>query len=126
MKVEKLIITPKWFQIKSMYEAKTNGSSKYGTNFEIGGELDLLAEELIHMLGEITQKMGFDCVVEGVKMDLWKERIWTLVENAGLLPEIAWRDELEEEIKDTWNEYDSEFDVDLEEKSFEVFGFGKI
>jgi hypothetical protein len=126
MKVEKLIITPKWFQIKSMYEAETNGSSKYGTNFEIGGELDLLAEELIHMLGEITQKMGFDCVVEGVKMDLWKERIWTLVENAGLLPEIAWRDELEEEIKDTWNEYDSEFDVDLEEKSFEVFGFGKI
>lgn len=128
MKVEKLIITPKWFQIKEMYEQGTNGSNKYGTNFEIGGELDILSEELVYMLGEITQKFGWDCVIEGVKMNLWKERIWSLIENAGLLPEIAWRDELEseEEIEDTWDEYDSEFDDDLEEKSFEIFGFGKI
>jgi hypothetical protein len=26
-------------------------------------------------------------------MDLWKERIWSVIENAGLLPEIAWRDD---------------------------------
>ena len=112
-KIEKSIVTPKWLQIKSMYEAGTNGSSKYGTNFEIGGELDELALELVDMLGEITQQQGWDCVIEGVKMDLWKERVWSLIENAGLLPEIAWKDELaEEEIRDSWSNNDDEFDYD--------------
>jgi len=112
MKVEKSIVTPKWLKIKEMYEQGTNGSNKYGTNFEIGGELDILALEFVDMLGEITQKFGWDCVVEGVKMDLWKERGWSLIENAGLLPEIAWKDELaEEEIHDSWSN-DDEFDYD--------------
>ena len=61
----------------------------------------------------MTGKQGFDTVVEGVKMDLWKERIWSVVENAGLLPNIAWKDELVmEEIRDSWSEVDNEFDVD--------------
>ena len=112
-KIEKSIVTPKWLQIKEMYEQGTNGSNKYGTNFEIGGELDELALELVDMLGEITQQQGFDCVIEGVKMDLWKERVWSLIENAGLLPEIAWKDELaEEEIRDSWSNTDDEFDYD--------------
>jgi len=124
-KIEKSIVTPKWLQIKAMYEQGTNGSNKYGTNFEIGGELDELALELVDMLGEITQQQGFDCVVEGVKMDLWKERVWSLIENAGLLPEIAWKDERdaeEAEIKDTWNSSDDEFDYDFESKEHEAYG----
>ena len=56
-------------------------------------------------------------------MDLWKERIWSLVENAGLLPEIAWKDELaaEEEKAAKLEEkmYDDEFDVDEYEPSDE-------
>ena len=47
-------------------------------------------------------------------MDLWKERIWSLVENAGLLPEIAWRDDKESdrlEAEDKWNSYDDEEDM---------------
>lgn len=123
----KSIVTPKWQKIKAMYEAGTNGSDKYGDNFEIEGELDMLCHEFIDMVGEITQNQGFDCVVEGIKMDLWKERIWSLVENAGLLPEIAWRDDKEFyrlEAEDKWNSYDDdEFDVDLEAQSFETFGF---
>jgi len=124
MKVEKSIITPKWLQIKEMYEQGTNGSNQYGTNFEIGGELDKLSLELVDLLGEITQKLGFDCVVEGVKMDLWKERVWSLIENAGLLPEIAWKDERdaeEAEIKDNWYETDDE--IDLEELAKQEYGF---
>jgi len=122
-KVEKSIVTPQWLKIKAMYEAGTNGSSKYGTNFEIGGELDELSLEFVNMLGEITQKFGWDCTIEGVKMDLWKERIWAVIENAGLLADIAWKDELaeEQEKEDTW--YMTEEEFDLEELAKQQYGF---
>ena len=123
-KIEKSVVTPKWLKIKEMYEQGTNGSNQYGTNFELGGELDELVLELVDLLGEITQKLGFDCVIEGVKMDLWKERVWSLIENAGLLPEIAWKDELadEQEKEDTWNLEDDDFDYDFESKEHEAYG----
>jgi hypothetical protein len=120
----KTIVTPKWQKIKAMYEAGTNGSDKYGTNFEIEGELDLMCHEFIDVVGEITQDRGFDCVVEDIKMDLWKERIWSLVENAGLLPEIAWRDDKESdrlEAEDKWNSYDDEYDYDIESREHEAY-----
>ena len=125
MKIVKSIVTPKWQKIKAMYEAGTNGSDKYGTNFPIEGELDMLCHEFIDMVGEITQNQGFDCVVEDIKMDLWKERIWSLVENAGLLPEIAWRDDKESdrlEFEDHWKSYDEE-DMDLETLAKQEYGF---
>lgn len=121
-KVEKSIVTPMWLQIKKMYETETNGSSEYGSNFEIGGVLDEISLEFVNMLGEITQHQGWDCVVEGVKMDLWKERIWSLIENAGLLAPIAWKTELEDEEKeDTW--YMTEEEFDLEELAKQKYGF---
>ena len=98
----KTIVTPKWQKIKAMYEAGTNGSDKYGTNFEIDGELDQLCCEFIDLMGVITTEYGWKCVIEDIKMDLWKERIWSLVENAGLLPEIAWRDDKEKDKEETW------------------------
>lgn len=125
----KSILSADWLTIKTMYETHTNGSNKYGTNFPIGGELDQLTMGFIDKIGDLTNKLGFDCVVDNVKMDLWKERIWSLVENAGLLQDIAWKVDLEEEeaeIKDNWYVDEDEFDVDLEAQSFEVFGFDKI
>lgn len=125
----KSILTAEWLTIKAMYEANTNGSNQYGTNFPIDGELDQLTMKFIDKIGVLTQQLGFDCIVDGVKMDLWKERIWSLVENAGLLPEIAWKDERdaeEAEIKDEWYSDEDEFDADLEAQSFEAFGFDKI
>ena len=123
MKVEKSVLTPKWQEIKAMFESNTNGSKEYGENFPIDGELDELTQHFIGMLGAITLKQGFDTVVEGVKMDLWKERIWSVVENAGLLPNIAWKDELEiEEVNDTWEEVDNEFDYDIEKFENEAYG----
>ena len=125
MKIVKSIVTPKWQKIKAMYEAGTNGSDKYGTNFPIEGELDMLCHEFIDMVGEITQKQGFDCVIEDIKMDLWKERIWSLVENAGLLPEIAWRDDKESdrlEFEDHWDSHDED-DMDLETLAKQEYGF---
>jgi hypothetical protein len=126
---QKSILTAEWLTIKSMYEANTNGSNKYGTNFPIDGELDQLSMSFIDKIGALTTQLGFDCVIDGVKMDLWKERIWSLVENAGLLPEIAWKDELAEEeaeIQDNWYSDNDDLDADLEAQSYEVFGLGKI
>jgi len=120
-KINKSFLTPKWLEIKAMYEEGTNGSDKYGTNFEIEGELDMLCHDFIDTIGEFTHEFGWDCVIEGVKMDLWKERIWSLVENAGLLPEIAWKDDLAAELEKAEKEsyIDDEFDVEEYEPSDE-------
>jgi hypothetical protein len=124
-KVEKSIVEPKWVKIKSMYEAGTNGSIKYGTNFKVGGELDMLCCEFIDMVSQITIKNGWGCVVEEIKMDLWKERIWSLIENAGLLPEIAWRDDKEttrakQAENDHWDSED-EFEYEFEHNEHEAY-----
>jgi hypothetical protein len=120
----KTIVTPKWQKIKAMYEAGTNGSKEYGKNFPIDGELDELTQHFIGMIGAITLKQGFDAVVEDIKLDLWKERIWAVVENAGLLPDIAWRDDKESdrlEAEDKWNSDDDEFDYDFESYEDEAY-----
>jgi len=118
-------LTNKWLEIKKMFEANTNGSKEYGSNFELDGELDELTQHFLGYIAKLTLSKGFDAEVEGVKLDLWKERIWSLIENAGLLPNIAWKDELEEdiEVEDTWNEYNDEFDVDFEKLENEAYGF---
>ena len=118
------VITPKWLKIKKMYKEGTNGSKKYGTNFELGGELNVLALELIDMLGEITQKNGFDCIVEDIEMDLWKKRVWSLIENAGLLNAIETDDDEEDEDDedDDWF-IDEDNDIDLDKLAKEKYGF---
>ena len=122
--IVKDVITPKWLKIKKMYKEGTNGSKKYGTNFKLGGELNVLALELIDMLGEITQKNGFDCIVEDIEMDLWKKRVWSLIENAGLLNAIETDDEKEDEEyeDDDWF-IKEEDDADLYKLAKEKFGF---
>ena len=62
-------------------------------------------------MGKLTHEFGGYCTIEDIEMNLWKERIWSLVENAGLLPEIAWRDDKEKDKKVSWyasndDEYD--------------------
>lgn len=123
-KTQKSILAAEWLEIKAMYEANTNGSNQYGTNFPINGELDNRSLDFVDKLGVLTQQLGFDCVVDGVKMDLWKERIWSLIENAGLLPEIAWKDERdaeEAEVKDDW--YNTDDEMDLDELAKQEYGF---
>ena len=124
--IVKDVITPKWLKIKKMYKEGTNGSKKYGTNFELGGELNVLALELIDMLGEITMRNGFDCVVEDIEMDLWKKRVWSLIENAGLLNAIETEDDEDEDLEDeddtNWF-IEDESEVDLDKLAKEKYGF---
>ena len=44
-KIKKQFLTPKWLEIKTMYEEGTNGSDKYGTNFPVKGELNELSND---------------------------------------------------------------------------------
>ena len=127
--IVKEVITPRWLKIKEMYEAGTNGSKKYGTNFELGGELNVLSLELVDMLGEITLRNGWDCIVEDIEMDLWKKRVWSLIENAGLLDAIESKDEDEYDefgedgdYGNSWVDNEDE-SIDLDKLSKEEYGF---
>ena len=126
LEIVKDVITPRWLTLKRMYKEGTNGSKKYGTNFELGGELNVLALELIDMLGEITMKNGFDCVVEEIEMDLWKKRVWSLIENAGLLNAIETEDDEDEDLgdEDDYNWFlEDDVEIDLEKLAEEKYGF---
>ena len=120
-KMKKQFLTPKWLEIKLMYENGTNGSDKYGTNFKVRGELDNLTRDFIDIIGEFTREFGWDCIIEDVKMDLWKERIWSLVENAGLLPEIVWKDDLAKDLAKEEAE-DDIWEIDEEQIEKEIYG----
>lgn len=122
-KKEKLFLTPKWVEIKEMFENGTNGSKEYGKNFPLDGELDVLTQHFVGMIGVITLQEGFDAVIEGIRLDLWKERIWAVIENAGLLPEVSFQEEeiINEARKDMWGKTDDDFDVDLEKLEYQAY-----
>jgi hypothetical protein len=119
-KAIKQTVTPMWLEIKEFYEqntktkAKANNAPRYGTNFPIGGELDKMSSEFVDLMGALTHEFGYECVIEDIHMNLWKERIWSLIENAGLLPEIAWRDDKEKDRKQAEKDY-----YEVEEYDFE-------
>ena len=121
-KAIKQTVTPMWLEIKEFYEqntktkAKASNAPRYGTNFPIGGELDKMSSEFVDLMGVLTGEFGFECTIEDIHMNLWKERIWSLIENAGLLPEIAWRDDKDKDNEETWySSNDDDYDyLDVE------------
>ena len=122
-KIKKEFLTPMWLEIKLMYETGTNGSDKYGTNFLINGELDKKSRNFVDHIGAFTREFGWDCIIEDVKMDLWKERIWSLIENAGLLPEIAWKDDLAKDLKIAEEEAEDDvWELNIEEIEKGIYG----
>lgn len=116
-------IAQEWLKIKSIYDTNTNGNSEYGKNFEIGGELDVMIGEFIDKLGKLTEHYGFRCIIDGVKLDLWKDRIWNLCENAGLLPPLpkSMQKDSEEEIVDEWESLNEEDFFNEEEFDHQIY-----
>ena len=116
VKAKRLILTNEWVEIKEMFEEGTNGCEDYGKNFEIGGKLDILTRSFLDRLGDITTHKGYYCVIDGVKMNLWKERLWSVVENAGLLAPIAWKidiakqEEIDRKVELEEAKWEDEFD----------------
>ena len=107
-KKEKNIIETKFQNIKSKFKAG---------DFDID-EMDTLTCDLIAHLTQLTDNGISE--VEGVSIDLYKDRTWWLVEKLGLLPE--YRDEDEEmedgDIEDNYYEVEEEFEGDVDDSAF--------
>ena len=85
-------ITNRFLVLKEMYK----GDSPIDIDL-----FDTLSTSLINTLGELTTRGITE--VEGLHIDKWKDRVWNLIENAGLLPEYNDEETIEMvEILDTW------------------------
>lgn len=106
-KKEKHPIEVKYLDLKKRFKAKEMSIE----------EVDLITCELIAELARLTEKNVTE--INGVSIDLYKDRVWWIVENAGLLPE--YRDEEEdivEEIKDDYYKVDDDFDYEIDDSKF--------
>jgi hypothetical protein len=66
---------------------------------------DEMSTSMITFLGECTMR-GIN-EIERTSVEKWKDRVWNLIENAGLLPEYKDEDDhVLEEVIDVW--YDDE------------------
>jgi hypothetical protein len=85
-------ITNRFLILKEMYK----GDSPIDIDL-----FDTLSTSLINTLGELTPRGVIE--IEGLHIDKWKDRVWNLIENAGLLPEYNEEETTEVvEILDTW------------------------
>jgi len=108
MKKEKNIIEQKWLIIKE--KSKSN-------EYDIK-ELDYLTCDLIAHLTLLTER-GIE-VIDDVSIDTYKDRVWWVVEKAGLLPEYKDIDEEDilEIIKDEWDKVENDFDIEIDDSKF--------
>ncbi len=109
-KKQKNIIETKWLEIKAKSKVEN-------PNIE---ELDHLTCQLIADLAELTEQ-GFT-EIEGVSIDLMKERVWWVVEKIGLLPE--YRDDeddfqdFDDEEEDDYYRVEEEFEIEIDDSKF--------
>jgi hypothetical protein len=70
------VITPMWHNCQSILKS---------------GDLELADNKLMELVWKLADysMLGYKDAdkVEGVKLEVWKERVWYAIENAGLLPE---------------------------------------
>ena len=107
-KKQKNIIEKKWLIVKAKSKE---------TDYDLK-EIDELTSDLIAHLAQLTERGITE--VDGVSIDLYKDRVWWVVEKVGLLPEYKDEEE-EEEIVDDWDSYEDYDEVDLEEEAHKAF-----
>jgi len=66
-------LTDNWNYIKDLYDSKNYNPEEFIEKVDL----------FIGKLGELTLRKHI--IIEGVNIDLWKERIWCLLENSGHL-----------------------------------------
>ena len=106
-KKEKNIIEKKWMTIKS--KSKED-------NYDLE-ELDNLTCDLIAHLAQLTDRGVTE--VDGISIDMYKDRVWWVVEKIGLLPE--YRDEDDDiplDIQDEWDDYGDELLEEIDDDGF--------
>lgn len=102
----KFPITNQFLTLKDMFKDGV-------TNLE---EFDYLSAKLLVDLTELTENgVKGDEKIEGVKLDLWKDRVWHLIERIGLLPEYKETEEEVEEYDEWYKDNSEEFNTDEEE-----------
>ena len=109
-KKEKNIIETQWLEIKAK-------SKVDNPNIE---ELDRLTCSLISNLSKLTCQGITE--IGGIDLDLYKDRVWWVVEKIGLLPEYRDEDEddlLEVLVRDDWETYnEDEFELEIDDSKF--------
>ena len=109
-KKEKNIIETKFLNIKNKFKAG-------GYDIE---EMDHLTCDLIAHLAQLTDNGVTD--IEGVSIDLYKDRTWWLIEKLGLLPEYRDDEDVEVDedidIEDTYYKDEDEFEVEIDDSKF--------
>ena len=102
----KVSITNQYLELKSMVDSE---------KFDVEA-FDQWSMSLINYLGELS--LHGITKIEGLNMNLWKDRVWFLIEKAGLLPEYREPNpdlELEETIDLWYKEEEEEEEIDEEE-----------
>ena len=108
-KKEKHPIEVKYLDLKKRFKAKEMSIE----------EVDLITCELIAELAILTEKNVTE--INGVSIDLYKDRVFWIVEKAGLLPPYREEDEdLDEdiEIEDDYYKVEDDFDYEIDDSKF--------
>ena len=70
------VVTPMWIKCQDIIKS---------------GDLNLADTKLMELVWKLADYTvtGYrdSDIIEGVKLEVWKERVWFAIENAGLLPE---------------------------------------
>jgi hypothetical protein len=107
-KKEKHPIEVKYLDLKKRFKAKEMSIE----------EVDLITCELIAELAILTEKNVTE--INGISIDLYKDRVWWIVENAGLLPEYRDEDEdiVDELEEDDYYKVEDDFDYEIDDSKF--------
>jgi hypothetical protein len=102
-KKEKHVIEVKYLDLKKRFKAGEMSIE----------EVDQITCELIAELALLTERNITE--IDGTSIDLYKDRVWWIVENAGLLPEYRDEDDVVDELDDEDDDY-----YKVEEDAFEI------
>jgi hypothetical protein len=109
-KKEKHTIEVKYLDLKTRFKAGTISIE----------EVDQITCELIAELAVLTTKNITE--INGISIDLMKDRVWWIVEKAGLLPEYRddedFVDEEIDEEDDYYNDDEFEYAIEIDDSKF--------
>jgi len=109
-KKEKHTIEVKYLDLKTRFKAGTISIE----------EVDQITCELIAELAVLTTKNITE--INGTSIDLMKDRVWWIVEKAGLLPEYRdEEDDIEDEGFDEEDDYykvEDEYEIEIDDSKF--------
>ncbi len=109
-KKEKHTIEVRYLDLKTRFKAGTISIE----------EVDQITCELIAELAVLTTKNVTE--INGTSIDLMKDRVWWIIEKAGLLPEYRdEEDDLDEEGLDEEDDYykvEDEYEIEIDDSKF--------